>query len=166
MFREEIYPDNDIDYHLIQIIDEKKLQLEKIYDDKTLKKIYINEVLLRGSVLSKKKPKSKYRNLKRNLLNYLDCHLQIDSNTLSLKERMAIKQNFLSISNSVMESEGYKHQGIWIFSSLFGLLVDLALYFFDLSDFYLNAPLFFLYFLISGIYKEKKAKKNGKLLQT
>lgn len=166
MFEEKIYPDNDIDHHLIQIIEEKTIQLEKLYDGGTLKKIYIDEVLLRGSVISTKKPKSKYRYLKRNLLNYLDYHLQIDARTLSLKERMAVKESFLSISNSVMELEGFRHQGIWIYSSIFGLGIDLTFYYFGLSDFYLNLPVFFLYFIISGIYKEKKAKKSSKLIRT
>tara|TARA_R110002012_G_scaffold114320_2_gene260995 strand:+ start:12073 stop:12564 length:492 start_codon:yes stop_codon:yes gene_type:complete len=161
---QKYYSDKVLDDKFIELVDKKIEEICASYGTKTLSKIGINEVLLRSRVVCKHKPKSKHRHLKRGILDYLDYHIEEDSNGHSLKYYLGLKQEFLVHSNYLMEQEGFRHRRVWIWHFLVGLTLDSVLIYNDIAESYFNVPVFFILSFVIGLFKEHSAKKKGKLL--
>lgn len=158
------YPDKILDNKFLELVDNKIKEIRIKHNAKTQKEIKLNEVVLRSKVVWKQKPKSKHRHLQRDILKYLDYYIEKDSTDLSLKTQLTLRQEFLEKSNYLMQSEGYRHRGIWIWLAIIGLVVDIILIYNNVALLYFNVPLIFVCIVLTGIFKDHKAKKKGKLL--
>lgn len=159
-----LYVNSVLDNDFEELVTDK-IQLLKIrYSEDVLKKISVEEVLKVSRTLLGTKPKSKMRVHKKQLLKYLDYMSSHHVEKLTQKEIDAVKQKYVFQINYLLESNGYVHKDLWIFSTFFGLIIDIILFFAGISKYYYFIPICMLISFVRSYRKEYKAKKEGKLL--
>lgn len=143
----------------------ERIQLLKIrYNEDVLSKLSVEEVIKVSQILSETKPKSKMRIHKKQLLKYLDFMSSHHAERLTQKEIDAVKQKHVFQSNYLMRDRGFVHQGLWVYFTLTGLLLDIILFFVGVSKHYYFIPICMLVSFVRSYRRELKAKKEGKLL--
>ena len=159
-----LYVNNVLDNDFEELVTEKIQSLKSRYSEDVLRKISVEEVLKVSQTLLETKPKSKMRIHKKQLLQYLDYVNSHRAEKLTQKEIDAVKQKYVFQSNYLLESNGYVHKDLWIFSTFFGLIMDLILFFIGISKYYYFIPICAFISFVRSYRRELKAKKEGKLL--
>lgn len=159
-----LYVNSVLDNDFKTLINEKVHSLKAKVTSKTLEKLSIKEVLKIADIVEETKPKSKMRLHKKQLLQYLDYFDDHKPEMLSQKEIDALMQKYVFQCNYLLESKGYIHKDLWIFSTVFGLVIDVILFFVGVSQYYYYLPLCMVVSFVRSYRRELKAKREGKLL--
>ena len=158
------YVNNVLDNDFEALVNEKAHLLKEKYDLKTLEKIFLQDTVKVCGVIKDIKPKSKMRERKKHLLQYFDYHLDHNSRLLDDKEIYALFRQYISQSKYLMDERNYQVKHGWIFSTVFGLVIDIILFFVGVSKYYYYVPVCMVISFVRSYRRECKAKKEGKLL--
>lgn len=114
-------------------------------------------------ILDEFKPKSLIREEKRMICTYLDKLIKLTPADVSKHDILLLrKQYIIPILNYKLDKYGYRIAGAWLYSILFIIPIDIAIfYFLDKIIFFI--PVFSLIALIEGLRKDYKAKKRHRL---
>lgn len=159
-----LYVNNVLDNDFEELVNEKTHLLKEKYDLKTLEKIFLEDTVKVCGVIKDIKPKSKMRERKKHLLQYFDYHLNHNSKLLNDKEIYALFRQYIAQSKYLMDERNYQVKDGLIFSTFFGLIMDLILFFVGISKYYYFIPICAFISFVRSYRRELKAKKEGKLL--
>jgi hypothetical protein len=116
-----------------------------------------------GKYINNLKPKSKYREYKKQILMFIDT-LEKDSN-LEKKDIVELNRIYLSsLITFLMSEHGFKQKHGWLWSGVFTLVLDLILIFTGIAQYYYYLPILTVITVIRSIWKIKKAKTENKFL--
>lgn len=153
----------NLDNNFKYILEEKVNIYKETEPAKYKKVIKIDTVLTIGRYLDSLKPKSKYREYKYQILEFIDI-LQHDSN-LTKREVVALVQNHLSGIITFLQSEhSFSVRNDWFWSGIFNLVLDVILILIGIAKYYYYIPIFTLIAIIRNMSKQKRAKKEGRYI--
>jgi hypothetical protein len=151
--------DNDYTKILEVKIESYKMVSDDIYKDI----INIDTLLNIGKYIDELKPKSKYRDYKYKILEFID--ILENNHNLSKKEVVILVQGHLSDIFIFLES---KHSFIgrhdWFWRSVFNLALDLLLILIGVAKYYFYLPIFTITAVIRNVIKLNRAKKEGRYI--
>ncbi len=156
---------NLLDHHFDEILKKKEQALKDKFPQKYLNTINISQLIFIGEYLNEIKPKSKTREYKEYLINYLNEFIY-SNKELSRLEIQKVKDNHLEPLITYLRKYHDFHTNYLIFYGhiIFGGFVDLFLLIIGLAKHYYYIPLFVILDLFLAIRKYKKLKKEGKIL--
>lgn len=152
-----------IDNEFVDIIHRKVLNLDKDAKLKYSKVINFDNLLHIGEFIDNLKPKSKYRNYKYQIINFLNV-LNGNQN-LNRKEIVAYVQEYLADIFVYLQSEHFFVDKFgWFWGAVFSLVLDLILILSGVARYYYYIPIFTILSLTKNLLKLKKAKKEGRFI--
>lgn len=156
-------PKETIDNDFARLLENKIIAYKEACGN-TYDRLVNTETLIRiGDFIDGLKPKSKYRDYKRQILEYLDTLSR--TKTYERKEIVAITKEYLSDIFIHLES---KHSFVgrhdWFWRGVFSVFIDVLLIITGIAKFYYYLPIFTTFSIIRNISKLKKAKKEGRYI--
>ena len=153
----------DLDSKFIEILEEKVSKYKKS-EPARYKEVFSIETLFGTSkYLDSLKPKSKYREYKYQILEFIDI-LDKDHN-LSKKEIVSLQQKYLSaLAIYLCNDHSFVEKHGWFWRGVFSLVLDVTLIIIGIAKYYYYIPIFTIIAVIRNASKLKKAKKEGKYI--
>ncbi|NEV94086.1 hypothetical protein G3567_07995 [Psychroflexus sp. YR1-1] len=141
-------------------------QLEDSYTEAELEKIKNKNLKKIVEDLDKHKPKSHAREMKKNLLKYVNHFIEVPIKEYDEIELTTLEATYiLPILNNRFIKYGYTLKWLWLWTLLFALSFD-ALLFVFIGKYYFYIPIITILlipFIFMQIRTEIKAKKNNRL---
>ncbi len=152
-----------IDNDFVAIIHRKISKLDGDAKLKYSKVINFNNLLYIGEFIDNLRPKSKYRNFKYNIINFLN--VLNENQNLNRKEIVIYVQKYLADIFVFLQSEhSFVDKFGWFWGAVFSLVVDLILILSGIAKYYYYIPIFTILSLTKNLLKLKKAKKEGRFI--
>ena len=152
-----------IDNDFVNIIHRKILNLDKDAKLKYSKVINFDNLLYIGEYIDNLKPKSKYRNYKYQIINFLN--VLNENQNLNRKEIVAYVQEYLVDTFSFLQRKhSFVDKFSWFWRSAFSLVFDLILILSGVAKYYYYIPVFSILSLTKNLFKLKRAKKEGRFI--
>lgn len=153
----------DLDSKFVEILEEKVSKYKKSEPAKYKEVFSIETLLGAGKYLDSLKPKSKYREYKYQILEFIDI-LDKDHN-LSKKEIVSLQQKYLSaLAIYLRRDHSFEEKYGWFWSGVFNLALDVILIIVGIAKYYYYIPIFTIIAVIRNVSKLKKANKEGKYI--
>ena len=157
------YSKEKLDNEFEEILAIKTNRLKCECKGKHERDINVDCVLNIGMFINDFKPKSKYRDYKRQILEYLNVIEQ--SNTLSKKELEDLRRGYLSDIIIFLQSDhSFVEKNSWFWFGTFALVLDVILMIFGIAKFYYYVPIFTAISITRNVIKEQKAKRENRLI--
>lgn len=138
--------------------------ISKKFDDLSLKKIKLKQLLILRDFLYNYKPKSKIRSDRELFLNYIKLLSETDDiGKHNYKQISELEKNYIHPIVNKFSKDGFTIKGVWLTALFFLIPLELLLCYFFIKKFNLYFPLITVYFLSFLIRDENKAKKENKL---
>lgn len=141
-------------------------ELEDNYSEHELKKIKIKNLKQLVNDLHNHKPRSHARDIKKNLLKYLNHFIEVPIKEHNEIELTLLESEYiLPFLNNRFNKYNHTFKWLWLFTLLFTLGSDIILWLF-VGEYYYYIPIttiIFLPYIYSQIRTEIKAKKKNRL---
>lgn len=152
-----------IDNNFLNVLREKIDRLKKFAPERYESVINVDSLLIAGGYIDNLKPKSKYREYKKEILEFVDT-LERNSD-LAKTEIVELIQKHLSPLTIYLKSEhGFQDKHGWFWSGVFNLGLDIILIVTGLAKHYFYIPIFTIIAVIRNLWKLKKSKTENKFL--
>jgi hypothetical protein len=159
-----IYSRADLDDNFKDLIVKKTKRIKDMYSFDYQNKIKIDKLHDVGLYFVDLKPKSKKREYKKSILNYFD-ELIAANKELSDKDIGHLNDRYLSsVFSHLNDKYDFLLKGTWIYIGIYGFIIDIVAYLIGIGKYYYYIPIFAISILIVRFIKERRAKKNGKLI--
>ncbi|NQX82817.1 MAG: hypothetical protein HRT66_12620 [Flavobacteriaceae bacterium] len=157
------YDKDKLDCEFISLLDEKLIVLEEKYNQNELRIISYETLKIMAKFIELRKPISKMREHKLFILIYVDTLLSEDRDFINNKINLNYLKNKL-LSNTCMYLErcGFYNKSSWYIYVILMLVVDLIVIIYNKGWYYV--PIMSMITILFHIIKERKLKKQGKLL--
>ena len=155
-----------IDDNFLIKIKEAEKELRERFQKPYLDRIRLNEIIRISYYIDDLKPKSKYREYKYALINYLEA---IRQNDRQIKEPQLslLKNRYLQeLAANLVEKHGFYRKNVTIYSNLiYGFVLDIFCWILGLSKNYFYFPFFTFLSLIFFLIRRMKKVKENKFLR-
>lgn len=153
----------DLDSRFVEILEEK-VSKYKHSEPTMYREFFSIETLLgAGKYLDDLRPKSKYRDFKHQILEFIDI-LDKEHN-FSKKEIVSLKQEYLSgLVIYLLSDHSFAQKHGWFWRGVFNLGLDITLIIIGIAKYYYSIPIFTILSVTRNVLKLKKAKKEGKYI--
>ena len=153
----------NIDNNYLNELQEKVNRYKNSAPEMYLNFINIDTLVDAGRYIDNLKPKSKYREYKKQILKFIDA-LEKD-NTLEKKDIVELNRIYLNSLILDLKSEhGFKEKNDWFWAGAFNLALDLVLIVTGVAKYYYYIPVFTTIAVIRNIRRIKKSKRENKYL--
>jgi len=164
MVENKIYSNSVLDRDYKELFNSKCKFVKNKYSERELNLIHYNDMFLMGNFLVDLKPLSHSRELKKNILKFLDIY--IDYNKSLLKNRNFIDEslnNYLLKVNSKLVKYGFTNKGTYNIVLIILFLIELTVIYFIAIPFY-KIPILSIFLFTYIKISQAKKRKKGKLL--
>lgn len=153
----------DIDNEFVNILEER-VKRYKISEPAIYKEVINIDTLVNvGKYIDNLKPKSKYREYKYQILEFIDALEK--EHGFSKKEVVALIRKHLSGLVICLRSDhSFEEKHGWFWSGVFNLSLDVLLILVGIAQYYYYIPIFTIITVFRNVLKLKKAKKEGRYI--
>jgi hypothetical protein len=153
----------NIDSNFLNELQDNINRYKKSAPEMYLKFLNIDTLVDAGSYINNLKPKSKYREYKKQILEFIDALTQDD--TLEKKDIVELNRIYLNSLIIVLKSEhGFKEKDDWFWAGALNLALDLILIITGVAKYYYYVPVFTITAVIRNFRSIQRAKKENKYL--
>jgi hypothetical protein len=154
-----------LDNHFEAILHKKEQALKNKFTDEYLKEINMSQLIYIGQYLNVIKPKSKTRNYKEYLINYLNEFIYSNKKLNPLDIDYAKKEHLEPLLNYLSKYHDFSTNCLilYVYAAL-GAVIDFFLIIIGLAKHYYYIPVFTILFFLFALKKQRKLKKEGKIL--
>ena len=152
-----------VDNEFVHIIQSKIQRFDNDVKLKYGEVINFDNLIYIGEFIDNLKPKSKFRDYKYQIINFLN--ILLDNKNLSRKEIVVYVQEYLSgLFMYLHRKHSFVDKFGWFWTAVFTLVLDLILILTGVARYYYYIPVFTILSLSKNLYRQKKAKKEGRYI--